>query len=122
MADVGDTTGASARASIPDNSTPDILDRTDPVILLIEAWDRQIVAWRGLPPDNDDVLDAAAEMSWRETGALLRRFHPTTTNGALRALRHALKCLHRYHPEACEDFYVPLAENAVATLEASAAA
>jgi hypothetical protein len=117
MADVGLTTGAPACAPIPVAS-----EQPDPVVLLIDTWERQVAAWRALPPEADELRNPVADMSWGETGTLLRQFRPTTVGGALQALRHALKCLHRYHPEACSDFCVPLAENAVATLECLTAA
>lgn len=112
MADVGLTTDAPMRASIPVVS-----EQPDPVVLLIDAWERQLAGWRTLPSDPDELSDRVADISWGETGTLLRQFRPTSVDGALRALRHALMCLHRYHPEACKDFCVPLAENAVAMLE-----
>jgi hypothetical protein len=121
MAEVVHTTGAHARASIPlsaDQSEP----TPDPAVVLIEMWERQIAAWRTLPEDADDLRNAVADMSWSETAAALLRVAPTTAGGALRALRHSLSCVRRYHPEISDECCVPLAENAVRTLEALAAA
>ena len=121
MADVGLTTGAPACTSIPANSQqPD--PPLDPIVLLIDTWERQVAAWRALPPEADELRNPVADMSWGETGTLLRQFRPTTVDGALRALRHALMCLRRYHPEIGNEFSIPLAENAIATLEVLTAA
>lgn len=121
MAEVVHTTGAPARASIP--LFPDPSEAPpDPAVVLIEMWERQIAAWRALPEDADDLRNAVADMSWSETAAALLRVAPTTAGGALRALRHSLSCVRRYHPEISDECCVPLAENAVRTLEALAAA
>jgi hypothetical protein len=108
MADVVDTTSAPLRAQFSDT--------TDPVNVLLDLIERQVGGWRRFSSD-DTLTDAVAELSWVETGALLRRFEPTTLSGVARALRHAVD---RMGPDAdggSGDYVLPLARNAVSALE-----
>jgi len=110
MADPVDTTGAPARASLPENP--------DPVVLLLQIWQRQFEVWRTLPAEADGLRNTVADISWGLTSTALASVRPTTRAGALLALRHVVFCLRRDHSFADSDYYpIPLAERALATLE-----
>lgn len=109
MADVVDTTGACPCAQ---NSK-----HIDPVNALLDALARQKAQWQALPEDDDDLRDKVREMSWDETGALLRQVEPTTIAGVIRALRHVIERIEPDDGGGPDDYTLPLARNAVAALE-----
>ena len=112
MADPVGTTGARPCASLSESS-----NNPDPVVLLLEVWQRQLEAWRALPESADSLRNPVADMSWGATGALLAKLRPTTVAGALLALRHVVACLRRDNPLADSDHPIPLAEHAITALE-----
>ncbi|HRJ60442.1 MAG TPA: hypothetical protein PKZ99_04595 [Azospirillaceae bacterium] len=85
---------------------------------LLDALERQTAGWENLPKIDDALRDRMRELSWDETGALLRRTQPTTISGVIRALRHVIG---RMEPDEGggppDDYTPPLARNAVAALE-----
>jgi hypothetical protein len=109
MADVVDTTGAPFCAQ---NSRS-----FDPVSALLDVLERQTAGWDALPEDDDALRHKVQELSWDETGALLRRTQPTTISGVIRALRHVIGRMEPDDGGGPDDYTLPLARNAVAALE-----
>ncbi len=108
MADVVDTTGAPFCAQ---NSK-----HFDPVNALLDVLERQTAGWDALPEDDDALRHKVRELSWDETGALLRQVEPTTIAGVIRALRHVIDRIAPDDGGGPDDYTLPLARNAVSAL------
>ncbi|MCW2247195.1 hypothetical protein M2352_002786 [Azospirillum fermentarium] len=114
MANVVDTTGTPLR--VQNSQTADSRN-ADPVTVLLDVMERQVAGWKTLSPDDDDLRDRVAALTWDETSALLRRTEPTTLTGVIRALHHVVDRIAHGPGGGPRDHTLPLARNAVAALE-----
>jgi hypothetical protein len=119
MAGDSDSTSASPCASAPASACtqiPQALQSPDLIPLLLDMLERQTAGWEAMPEDND-LRDKVAALTWDETGALLRRCAPTTLHGVARALRHTIERIAEDDGGGPDDYTIPLARNAVTALE-----